>query len=130
MQMTTKLKRLNILHLQTNYAGHLGGAITGFLVSILVLKNFEQQQWKKKIRIGSVAILTCLAIIIALVNIFAWDYYLPTEWNTNYHDSYVDFVYQRAITSSEGSVAREYCKQFTKCKVLINQHTISSRNTT
>lgn len=108
----------------------MGGGVTGFLVSILVLKNFETRQWKKNFQIICVAILAILSVIIIFVNIFGGNSYFPTEWNTKYGDSHDNFVYQCAIASPEPSAEREYCKQFTKCRLLLNKFNASSLNVT
>lgn len=108
--------------------GHLGGGITGFLVSIFVLKNCDKQPWKTKMQYICVGILTSLFIIIIFVNIFAWNYYLPTNWDRQYQDSYDDFVFQRAIGSPLLSAEREFCEQITKCRLFMSQFNVSSPN--
>ncbi|XP_037035298.1 rhomboid-related protein 1-like [Bradysia coprophila] len=114
----------------TNYAGYVGGAITGFLISILVLKDAKKQQWKKNLRLVCVGILVSIAVVALLVNTFEWRSYLPTEWNKNYMETYTEFTLKRAITSREPSAAREYCKRITKCKILLNRFDAGAFNST
>ncbi|KAJ6639154.1 Protein rhomboid [Pseudolycoriella hygida] len=64
-----------------SHAGHLGGAVTGFLISILVLKNFRIEQWEKKMQKICVAILIGICVIVFIVNVAAFDQYVPVEWN-------------------------------------------------
>ncbi|KAG4071613.1 hypothetical protein HA402_011767 [Bradysia odoriphaga] len=114
----------------TNYASYVGGAITGFLISILVLKDAKKQQWKKNLRSVCVGILISIVIVALLVNTFEWRSYLPTEWNKNYTETYTEFAFNRAITSPEPSAAREYCKRITKCKILLNRFDAGAFNST
>lgn len=72
-----------------------------------------------------VGILASLVVIVLVVNVFAWDYYLPTDWTSNYRDTYDEFVYQRAIMSPNDSAAREYCGHITKCKIRLNKFNVS-----
>lgn len=77
-------------------------------------------------QIVCVVILAILVAFAIFVNVFAWDYYRPTEWNKNYSDTYDKFVYERAIYSPENSTAREYCRQFTTCKLRLNKFNVNS----
>lgn len=82
-----------------SHAAHLGGSITGFLVSIAVLKNFEKHPWEKivrKICIGAV-IATFIGIII--FNVVAWSHFPPTEWNFNYNKSFERYVMKMTAES-------------------------------
>lgn len=114
----------------TNYACYVGGAITGFLVSILVLKDTKDQRWKEILRTVCVAILASIVVVALLVNIFEWTYYLPTAWNKNYQETYIEFAFQRAIASPKADAAREYCKRITKCKILLNKFDAGAFNVT
>lgn len=100
--------------------------MTGFLVSILVLKNFEKRQWKKKVKIVCFAIIASLAITVIFVNVFARDLYLPTEQNDDYRNSYEHFIYLRAIASPQDSSARVVCKKLIKCKLLLNNGSLNT----
>ncbi|KAJ6643860.1 Rhomboid-related protein 1, partial [Pseudolycoriella hygida] len=84
-----------------SHAGHLGGAITGFLVSILVLKNFEKHPWEEKMQRICIGIVATLSIVIVIINIAAWGLYLPTEWNVDYETTYYLHVIKQIIESPE-----------------------------
>lgn len=115
---------------QTNYASYVGGAITGFLISILVLKDCSNQKWKKNLRIVCGGILASIVVVALLINIFEWNFYLPTVWSKNYQETYVEFAFERAIGSPINESAREYCKRITKCKIMLNKFDAGAFNFT
>ncbi|KAJ6637849.1 Protein rhomboid [Pseudolycoriella hygida] len=71
-----------------SHSGHLGGAITGFLVSILVLKNFKKHPWEETMQKICIGILIALFLVVFVINVTAWDYFPENEWNTDYEKSY------------------------------------------
>ncbi|KAJ6643858.1 Rhomboid-related protein 1 [Pseudolycoriella hygida] len=85
-----------------SYAGHLGGALTGFLVSFLALKKFEDNRWQETLQIVCIGLLSAGFIFILLFNICTPNLYLPTEWNFEYSES-----------------LKNYSRKFLKGEVLI-----------
>lgn len=67
---------------------HLGGGITGFLVSILVFNVFREHRWGDNIRKICIGILATLFVVIVIINTAA--HYPPTEWNFDYRKTYND----------------------------------------
>lgn len=76
-------ERLNISH-----AAHFGGAVTGFLVSILVLKNFKKHPWEETLQKICVGVLLAIFVIIVAMNVTLPDYFPENEWNFEYKRSY------------------------------------------
>jgi len=73
-------------------------------------------------------ILKVLVVTIFVINLLAWTwgFYLPTEWNFNYKQSYDMFFKKVIIESSENSINRKMCKKYTKCKLMLDQYTFNS----
>lgn len=113
------------LSLQTSHAGHIGGAITGFLVSILVLKNFQSHPWEEKMRKICFTILIVLGVVIFSINIFAWNLYPSEEWNFNYRHSYDVYIKKIIIQSSNDSEIRKMCLQELDCKLMLDQYSFN-----
>ncbi|XP_037040919.1 rhomboid-related protein 1-like [Bradysia coprophila] len=112
-----------ILNTQTNisHAGHFGGAITGFLVSIFVLKNFEKHPWEEKMQKVCVRVVVALAVIIIVINVTAWGLYAPTEFNFNYMDSYERYLFKKTVERPQDSKLRTICEENEHCKQLLDQ---------
>ncbi|KAJ6640813.1 Rhomboid-related protein 3 [Pseudolycoriella hygida] len=53
----------------SNCAYRLGGAITGFLFSIVVLKTYETTDWKLQLKFGCFVIITGFVVAATIVNI-------------------------------------------------------------
>lgn len=66
----------------------MGGAITGFLVSAIVLKNVVKLQWENKMRKICMGLIPAIFVVIFLINVAAWDYYPKEEWNFSYKMTY------------------------------------------
>lgn len=115
-------KELTDYPLQTSHAGHLGGAITGFLVSIIVLKNFEKHPWEEKMQKICAGIVIGLGIVICLINLTAWDHYTPTEWNFDYASTYEKYILKLIIESDEQSEIRKECEADLDCRQLLEQY--------
>ncbi|KAJ6641140.1 Protein rhomboid [Pseudolycoriella hygida] len=84
-----------------SHAAHFGGSITGFLVSILVLKNFKKHPWEEKMQKICAGILIALFLVIFVVNVTAWDYFPENQWNFDYQKSFDSFVAKQMEESSE-----------------------------
>ncbi|KAG4073218.1 hypothetical protein HA402_013478 [Bradysia odoriphaga] len=97
---------LGLVDTNNSLAGHFGGAVTGFLVSILVLKSFEKHPWEKKMQKICLTVLIALFVVIIVINVTASGLYLPTEWNFNYTATYEDFIANLVVASAEGSTVR------------------------
>lgn len=117
-------KKINFLF-QNSLAGHLGGAITGFLVSILVLKNFEKHPWEKKMQTICLGVLVALFIVIIIINLTASTLHLPTEWNFNYTSTYENFIVNLVAESAKGSMVRKQCQVDVRCMVLMLQNNVT-----
>lgn len=111
--------------LQDSFVGHFGGAITGFLVSILVLKNFEKHPWEKQMQTVCLVIVMALLAVIILINITASGVYLPTEWNFNYTSSYENLIVNMVVASGKDSTAWKQCQQDSKCMVLLSRKNVT-----
>jgi len=106
----------------TSHAGHIGGAITGFLVAILVLKNFEKHPWEKKLQKLCAGILIGLFALIALVNFVIPSYYENTEFNFEYHKTYVRYILKAIKESLEDSSIRKVCEADDECQRLLERY--------
>lgn len=100
----------------------MGGGITGFLVSIFVLKNFEKHPWEEKMQKICMGIIIALCAIIFLINITAWGLYPPTEWNFNYANTYENYVLKMLLESPENSEIRQVCEKDLECLQLLEQY--------
>lgn len=74
-----------------SHASHFGGAMTGFLVSILVLKNFKNQNWEEIMQKICVGILISIVVIVAVINVTQRDFFPKNEWNFDYNKSYGEY---------------------------------------
>ncbi|KAG4066197.1 hypothetical protein HA402_008941 [Bradysia odoriphaga] len=70
------------------HAAHFGGAVTGFLVSIVVLKNFKKHPWEETLQKICVGALLAIFVIILVMNVTLPDYFPENEWNFNYAKTY------------------------------------------
>ncbi|XP_037043160.1 rhomboid-related protein 2-like [Bradysia coprophila] len=70
------------------HAAHFGGAVTGFLVSILVLKNFKKHPWEETLQKICVGALLAIFVIILAMNVTLPDYFPENEWNFDYAKTY------------------------------------------
>ncbi|XP_037029725.1 protein rhomboid-like [Bradysia coprophila] len=102
-----------------SHAGHLGGAVTGFLVSILVLKNFKVEKWERLMQKICTGLLIGICGIIFIVNVAAPGYYVPIEWNFQYSHTYLeDYIHQ----VNNDSVLMHQCEIDADCKQLLDQY--------
>ncbi|OXA60344.1 Rhomboid-related protein 1 [Folsomia candida] len=106
----------------TSHAGHIGGAVTGFLVSILVLKNFEKKEWEMRMQKICAGLLLGFFVIIVLINVSFPSYYLPTEWNFNYESTYIHHILEAIKDSPEDSSVRKVCEADLECKTVLDQY--------
>lgn len=109
-------------YFQTSHAGHIGGAITGFLVSILVLKNFEKHPWEKKLQKICAGILIACFVLIFFINVAFPSYYSPAEWNFDYEKSYVRHILDALKNSPGDSGIRKVCEAEEECKILLDAY--------
>ncbi|XP_037034417.1 rhomboid-related protein 2-like [Bradysia coprophila] len=105
-----------------SHAAHFGGAVTGFLVSILVLKNFQSHPWEEKMQKICLTILKVLAVTILIVNIVVWGLYLPEEWNFNYRNSLQVYLKKIIVESSNKSQIHKKCIRDLDCKSILDQY--------
>ncbi|KAG4071680.1 hypothetical protein HA402_011834 [Bradysia odoriphaga] len=108
-----------------SHAAHLGGAVTGFLVSILVLKNFQSHPWEEKMQKICLTILKVLGVAILIVNIVVWGLYLPEEWNFNYRHSFDVELIKMIIESSNHSKIHRRCMRDMECKSIVEQYSFN-----
>lgn len=73
---------------QISHAAHFGGSVTGFLVSILVLKNFKSHPWERILQNVCIVVLIMVFAIIVVVNATVPGYFPETELNFDYEKSY------------------------------------------
>ena len=59
----------NDASVKTSYIAHLMGALAGFLVGIIVLKNRKVEHWEKKLKVICIVIFLFLAICAVLWNV-------------------------------------------------------------
>lgn len=71
-----------------SHAGHLGGAVIGFLVSILAVKCFRKHRWGDSLQEICIGSLVTIFVFIFIYNVAASEAFLPTEWNFKYEESY------------------------------------------
>lgn len=114
---------MNWLLFQISHACHVGGALAGFLVSMLVLDNLENDtKWKifaRKI-CGGTLILCFLGAVC--INIAFPSYYLATEWNFNYKRS-IELNYLESVKNyREDSLIRKGCLEDVDCKLLLDYY--------
>ncbi|KAG4074635.1 hypothetical protein HA402_004506 [Bradysia odoriphaga] len=105
----------------TSHAGHLGGAITGFLVSIFVLKNFEKHPWEEKMQKVCVRLIIAIAVIVIIINVTAWGLYTPTELNFNYLDTYEKYIFKLTMERPDDAELRSACEENEHCKRLLDE---------
>ncbi|XP_037035638.1 protein rhomboid-like [Bradysia coprophila] len=110
---------------RTSHAAHLGGAVTGFLVSILVLKNFQSHPWEEKMQKICLTILKVLGVAILIFNIVVWGLYLPEEWNFNYRNSLQVYLKKTIIESSNDSRIHQKCMRDLDCKSVLDQYSFN-----
>jgi hypothetical protein len=100
----------------------LGGAITGFLMSILVLKNFEKNPWEKKMQKICSGILVGLFVIIVLINLSFPSLYPVAQFNFDYAESYLKLLFKTINETAQGSDVRTACLKEPDCEKLFNQY--------
>lgn len=81
---------------------HIGGAITGFLVAILTLRNFEKHPWEKDMQKFCAAILIVLFAVVVLINLTTPSNYFNAAWN---------FQYENTYTAHRNKLILETCEQ-------------------
>lgn len=104
---------------QISHAGHFGGAVTGFLVSILVLKNFKIEQWEKKMKTICIGLLAAICGTIILVNIVISGRYVPVEWNFEYSQTYLEDYLDKV---NKSSTLTQQCELLDGCKLILDQY--------
>lgn len=104
---------------QISHAGHFGGAVTGFLVSILVLKNFKIEQWEMKLKTICIGILAAICGTIILVNIVVSGRFVSVEWNFDYSETYLKDYLDKVNKSSK---LTEQCEALDGCKLMLDQY--------
>jgi len=116
------------LHLQqntnTSHAGHFGGAVTGLLVSILVLRNFEKHLWELRMQKVCQILLISTFTLIVLINfsLSFTQFYIKEEWNFDYVNSYEKYIVHLVVESPEDSPVRRSCEQDLHCKLILDQY--------
>lgn len=95
---------------------HLGGALSGFLLSIVVLKPFEERPWKKTFKRICGFILITLVFITVIINIGFPSMYCPSEFNTNYKETFFRRVIFKKIDESSNPSESPVLKEFIEDK--------------
>lgn len=114
-----------ILSSQVSYAGHLGGAVTGFLISFVVLKKFGEHPWHEKLQKVCVGILAGIFIIILVVNISVGSLYLPTEWNFNYRKSLKNYLKNLLMENPEELLIRWHHNSTLESNLMLFHYNVS-----
>jgi len=90
--------------------GHAGGAIGGFVAAVFILRNFEVLSWEKTFQKVIAGIGTILFLAIVIVNVCFPGYYFRTEFNFDYVDTYLKYVFNLTVVT-----AWELCQKEPKC---------------
>lgn len=99
--------------------------MAGFLVSIMVLKKFENPTKRAAVIARKVCagILIVCFLVIVCINVACPSYYVPTEWNFNYWKTGMLRFYKKVNNTPEGSELRRICLETVPgCKADLEQY--------
>lgn len=66
-----------------------------------------------------VRILIAVSVTVFVVNITFWNYYLPTEWNFQYENTYLKYLLEIIKKNAE---LIETCEDEPECKLMLDQY--------
>ena len=64
---------------RVSYAAHIAGAVAGLLLGLIVLRNLRVRRWETLVGLIATAAFALLLLIAVLFNIFAVDFFEPSE---------------------------------------------------
>jgi hypothetical protein len=96
--------------------------VTGFIVAVFALRNFEKLPWEMRFQKILAVGIGVLVFLVVVVNI-AWpSHYYPTVYNTDYEHTYVVYVISTIHESEPESELRKVCEADDECKALLEEH--------
>lgn len=111
------------LFFQISHAGHVGGAVVGFLVSILVVQKFGSRPgWEKTARWSCLGILILGLVLTLWVNLAFPDNYLPAEWNFKYGRSALLDTLEGMKNAPKNSELWKDCMKDSNCKYVMESY--------